>query len=461
MPAIRMLGMASGLPPNIVETIMDAERIPIKNQEANREKIQSRLKLVQDLETKIADVDKSVAELVGTRGFMNNKLISGDPNIITGSADPEAPVTGSWNVEVMQLPQKASAVTNGFPDRDTTEVGVGYIKFDTPDGTKEVYISGNDTTLDGVAKSINSAGVGLRASVVTDRSDKEAPFRLLISGLSTGDEKQVNFPTVYLLDGDQDFVFEKTRPALNGKVKVDGFEFEVAENTIRDIIPGVTLELRQAAPGREITINIKEDAEAIIGKIEEFVKATNGVLGFIQQQNALNEKSDTSKTLGGDSLLRSIESRFRNMVQTPLFGIKGSIKRLSEVGITFQRNGTLQFDKKKLDSVIAKNAKDLGVFLAGDGFSVGFIPTLKREIANFTNQAFGPLANRKRGLQDKINSINKSIENKERTLSRKEEALRRQFANLEEKMSKLQQQGAAVAAIGGGGAGGPPKLGPG
>lgn len=461
MPAIRMTGMASGLPPNIVETIMEGERIPIKNQEATKEKVQAKLKLVQDLETKITDIDKSVAELVGTRGFMNNKLISGDPNIITGSADPDAPVTGSWNIEVLQLPQKASAVTNGFPDRDTTEVGVGYIKFDTPEGTKEVYISGKNTTLDGVASSINGSGVGLRATVITDRSDKENPFKLLISGLTTGDEKQVSFPTVYMLDGDQDLFFDRTKPAQNGKIKVDGFEFEVAENTIRDIVPGVTLELRQAAPGREITISVKEDAEVIVGKIEEFVKGVNGVLSFIQQQNTLNEKSDTSKTLGGDSLLRSIESRFRNLAQNTMVGIPGSIKRLSDIGISFQRNGVLQFEKKKLDSVLARNAKDVGTFLAGDGFSVGFVPTLRREIASFTNQAFGPLANRKKGLQDKINNINKSIENKERTLSRKEEALRRQFSNLEEKMSKLQQQGAAVAAIGGGGGGGMPKLGPG
>jgi flagellar hook-associated protein 2 len=453
-----MMGMASGLPPNIVETIMDAERIPIKNQQANREKVEARLKLVQDLESKLTDVDKSMSELVGTRGFMNNKLFSGDPNIVTGTADPDAPVTGSWNVEVMQLPQKASAVTNGFPDRDTTEVGVGYIKFETPDGNKEVYISGNDNTLDGVARAINSAGVGVRASVITDRSDKENPFKLLIAGLSTGDEKQVIFPSVYMLDGDQDLFFDQTRDAQNGKIKVDGFEFEVSENTIRDIIPGVTLELRQAAPGRSINISVKEDYEVIVGKIDEFVKATNGVFSFIQQQNALNEKSDTSKTLGGDSLLRSIESRMRNLMQTPLYGINGSIKRLSEIGISFQRTGVLQFEKKKLDSILSKNAKDVGTFLAGDGFSVGFVPTLRREIANFTNQAFGPLGNRKRGLQDKINNINKSIENKERALTRKEESLRRQFANLEEKMSKLQQQGAAVGAIGGGG--GMPKLGP-
>lgn len=255
---------------------------------------------------------------------------------------------------------------------------------------------------------------------------------------------------MYLLDGDQDLFFDQTRPAQNGRIKVDGFEFEVAENINKDILPGVTLELKQAAPGKEINISVKEDLELISGKIEDFVKSTNGVLQFIQAQNNLNEKSDTTKTLGGDSLLRSIEGRIRNLIQSPLMGIPGSINRMSQLGINFQRNGTLQFDKKKFNAELAANPKDVGAFLAGDGFRIGFVPTLKREIANFIHQSYGPITNRKKGINDKINRINKNIESKEKNIQRREETLRRQFTNLEQTMSKLQSQGSAVAAIGAG-----------
>lgn len=450
MPAIRFGGMASGLPPNIVDQLIEAERIPIKSQEANKAKADSKLKLVTELETKISDVSKTIGELVGTKGFQNNKFTSGDPNIIAGTVDPETAVTGSWNIEVMQLAQKPSAITNGFPDKDTTEIGVGYLKFETPDGTKEVYVNGGSTTLEGVAKSINASGVGVRATIVNDRSDKSNPYRLVISGLSTGDDKQVTFPTVYMLDGDSDFYFDQSRPAQNGKIKVDGFEMEVSENTIKDIIPGVTIDLKQAAPGRDILVSIKEDYEVISGKVDEFVKAMNGVFQFIQAQNSLNEKTDTSKTLGGDSLLRTIENRMRNMVQAPQFGAGGTIQRLSQIGIQFERNGTLKFEKTKFDSMLARQPKEIQAFLTGDGFNTGFVPTLKREIGNLMNQAYGPLSNRKRGLQQKIDTINKQIDNKERQLARKEESLRRQFSRLEETMSKLQSQGAAVGAIGAG-----------
>jgi flagellar hook-associated protein 2 len=440
-----MGGMATGLPPNLVDQIIEAERIPVKTQEENRAKVQSKLKLVEDLESKVGGIQKTIGELVNTKGFSNYKLISSDPNVIAGTSDPDNPMTGTWNVEVLQLPQKPSAVSNGFPDKNRTELGVGYLKFETPDGVKDVYINGNNTTLEGVVRSINQANIGVQATIVNDRTDKDNPFKLLISGLATGDEKQVRFPTVYLLDGDQDMYFENSRPAQNGRIKVDGFEFEVSDRTAKDILPGVTLELKHAAPGQEVTISVKEDTEAIVGKIEEFVKSTNEVLQFIQAQNKLDQKSDTSKSLGGDSLLRSIESRIRNLIQQPQYGVRSSIKRMSELGINFQRTGLLQLERKKFDNVLNNSPKDVGAFLAGDGFSVGFIPSLKREIDTLMNQSYGPLSNRKRGLQQKVENINKTIENKERNLAKREESLRRQFSNLETTVSKLQSQGAAIS----------------
>ena len=443
--------MASGLPPNIVEQIIEAEKIPIKQIEMKKGFEDEKLKLVTDLETKISDITKSIGELVGTRGFTNQKLISGDPNIINGTVDPNESVSGSWQLEVMQLAQKPGAMSNGFPDKDQTETGVGYFKFKTPEGVKEVYLGGGaSTTLEGLVTAVNRSNVGVRAQILNDRSDKEAPYKLLISGLATGDDKQVEFPTVYMLDGDRDFYFDKSKMAQNAKIKVDGFEIEIPENTAKDVIPGVNLELRQAAPGREITVTIKEDMEAIAGKVKNFVDAYNGVLGFIQGQHKL-QKSKNGKEglgpLGGDSLLRTIESRMRALVQNPQYGVASSITRVIDIGIEFNRNGTLNFNQDKFNKVLGSDPVSVANFLRGDGFKVGFVPALKREINNMLNSAYGPIGNRKRSTQKKIEQMDKSIESKEKALEKREDSLRRKFADLETKMSKLNAQGASFAAM--------------
>jgi len=118
-------GINTGLPPNLVDQLIEAERIPLKSMEEKKGKQESKLKLVQDLESKLSALSSTLGGLASTRGFKDIKLNSGDPNIISGVVDPDAGVTGSWNIEVVELAQKAAAITHGFPDKDRTEIGVG------------------------------------------------------------------------------------------------------------------------------------------------------------------------------------------------------------------------------------------------------------------------------------------------------------------------------------------------
>ena len=110
MPKINVAG-ASGLPPNIVDQLIEAEKIPIRNIEEKKGKQESRLKLVNDLESKLSALTGSLSSLSGTKGFKDIQLNSGDTNIIQGTVDPEVAPKGSWNVEVVRMAQKAAALT--------------------------------------------------------------------------------------------------------------------------------------------------------------------------------------------------------------------------------------------------------------------------------------------------------------------------------------------------------------
>lgn len=453
MPAITFSGMASGLPPNLVDQLIEAEKIPLKSIEQKKAKQENKLKLVNELETKLLEINKTLGTLASTKGFNDIKLESGDANIVQGSVEPGKGVSGNWNIEVLELAQRAAAVTNGFPDKDRTEVGIGYFRFETPEGDKEIYIDGRNNTLEGVANAINTAGIGVRASVLNDRKSPDEPFKLMISGDAVGGDNEVKYPTLYLLDGDQDLYFDEEKEARNGRVKIDGFEFEISDNTVKDVIPGVTLDIKQASPGRTVNVSVKENREVVTGKIKSFVDAMNGVLTFIQTQNKMDEKTDTSQTLGGEGFLRSIENRFRRLVQDPMYGVLGNIKRLNEMGVSFNRQGTLTYDEEKFNSVLARDPTSVQMFFAGDGFNTGFIPAIKREISTITSGIFGPLTMRKRAIQERVKQMDDQIAAKERQLVVKEDSLRKKFANLEQTVSRLKSQGGAIAGMAGAGGG--------
>jgi flagellar hook-associated protein 2 len=448
---IKFGSINTGLPPNIVEQLMEAERIPIKNMENNKSKIDSKSKLVDELTTKISDIRKGLGELANTRGFTDIKLTSGDANAITGTVDPNAYQPGNWNIEVVSLAEKASAVTNGFPDKDKTKIGTGYFRFKTPSGNKDVYLSKNSNTLEGAVKAINAAGVGVKASIINDRKDPDAPFKLVMSSENTGEDKSVEYPRIYMLDGDQDIYFDKEIPAKNGVVKVDGFEFEISDNVLKDAIPGVSLELKQAKPGTAVNISVKEDLEVVSGKIKTFVDSMNGVLSFLQTQNKLDKSTDTTKTLGGDSIIRNVEQRFRSLIQNAQMGVKGNIKTLSQLGIAFNRQGSLDFDQKKFNAALNANPKDVQAFFVGDGYSTGFVASVKREVNSLLNPSMGAVANKAKNLKNQSEQIDQRIVQKERQLEKKEQILRDKFSRLEETMSKIKSQGGAVGAMGNGG----------
>lgn len=451
--SIRLSGLASGLPPNLIDQVIEAERMPIKQMEGKKAGIEDKVKLVTDLETKINDISKNLGNVVGARGFTDRKLESSFPDIINGTLDPNVAETGEWTLEVTQLAGKPSVVTNGFPDKDQTTMGVGYIKFDTEEGEKEVYITEDNSTLEKIAATINRSGTGVRAMVVNDRSDKEDSYRLEIAGLKTGDDNQIHFPTVYMLDGNRDFQFTGTTKAQNAKYKLDGHEFEATENKISDLIPGVVLDLKKAKVGEPVTLKVTENFEVVSDKLKNFVDSYNAALAFIQNQHKLTPDKEGNPRLGplgGDSMLRMTESRLRSIIQDPQ-RTNSKFKRILELGVEFNRNGTLNLNQDKFNKIVTENPKEVMEFLRGDFVSTGFVTSMKQRLGSIVDPQSGPVTTRKKSMQDSMAQIDRRIENKERSLAKREEQLRQQFAKMEEAMAKIKSQGASAQASTAGG----------
>ncbi len=454
MAGIRISGLASGLPPNLVDQVIEAERMPLKTMGEKKQKVEDKVKLVTDFETKINDITKNLSTMIGARGFTDHKFSSSFPDIIGGNLDPDKAEPGEWNIEVTQMAGKPSVVTNGFPDKDETTIGVGYIRFNTVDGEKEIFIDEENSTLEKIAEKINGSGTGMRATVINDRSNKDESFKLQITGMKTGDDNEIEFPTVYMLDGKRDFQFVSSIKSQNAKFKLDGQEFEVADNIVKDVIPGVTLDLKRAQVGTPVRLSVTENHEVISDKIKGFVDAYNAALGFIQTQNKLTkdkEGNDRLGPLGGDSMLRMTESRLRGIIQDPQF-TTSRFKRLNELGIEFNRNGTLNFSQEKFTKLVASDPQGVAAFFKGDLVKNGFIPSLRTKIAQIVDPNTGTVSTRKKNYQNQVSQMDKRIEQKERNLARTEDQLRAKFAKMEESMSKIQSQGAAAkATLAGGG----------
>ncbi len=441
----------SGLPKDIVQQIVDAEKVPIKQMEARKAKVENKKNLIGQLTTLVENMRGEILKNKSERSFRELAINTGESSNIAVSADKNVALPGKHQLEVIQLAQNSSALTNGVEDKDKTYMGVGYIKAVMPNGeSKEIYVDEAHASLTGIAKLINGdPDLGMRANVINDGKGEDEPWRLMITMEKTGDDQKAEFPYIYLVDGEVDLYFDQERPAVDAKIKLDGFEIEVPSNKVTDLIAGVTIDLKKAKPGEEINLEITEDIQKIGGKFQGLIDNINGVLKFIKDQNTLDEKSDTSSNLGGDLTLTTIEGKIRTAIFSPIQTDSGPM-RMGDLGVTFQRDGLVKFDTAKFEAALSKDYKAVSQTLTGKydpavGKTRGFMDILDDVAKNLTSPPNGILPSRKSGLTNNISQIDRQIQTRERMIARKEEVLKAKFARLEETISRIKGQGAGLA----------------
>ncbi len=445
--------ISTGLPKDIVKQIMSAEQIPVQNMEKQKSKISDKKGLVDQLLKLAEDVRGGLALNANARALREFKVDT-NTDIVGVTADKNSAVPGSYQLEVMQLAQKSSAMSTGFADKDNSYVGVGFIQYKLPNGeTKDVYVDSDNASLSSISKMINKhSDLGVTANVINDGSGSDTPWRLVLSLNSTGDESAATFPYFYFVDGDEDFQLEFQREAHDAKVKLDGFEIEAPENKLKDLIPGLSIDLKKAKPGEEFTIKVSEDVEAVSTKVNDLISKLNGILKFIKEQNSIDEKTDTSRTLGGDSMLQSLEGRIHAAVFKDVMTDSG-YHRVGELGLSFSRDGLLEFDQKKFQSLIGSNYTLVsqiltGTFTVEGGKSEGFMDNLNATMNTALRSPDGLIQSRKKTLQSNIEQIDRRISQKQKYLEEKEKNLKDKFSRLEGTISKIKSQGAGVAALG-------------
>jgi flagellar hook-associated protein 2 len=447
--AISFGSISTGLPKDIVKQIIAAEQVPVQNMEKSKGKINDKKALVDQLIKLVEDVRGNLSVNATARSLRELKVDTNE-DLVHVTTDKARAVPGSYQVEVMQLAQKSSAMSTGFEDKDKGSVGVGFIQYTLPNGdTKDIYIDSDNSSLSAVAKLINKdSALGVQANVINDGSGSDKPWRLILSLNKTGDDNAVDFPHFYFVDGDEDFQLEFQREAHDAKIKLDGFEIEVPENKAADLIPGVTMDFKKAKPGEEFTIKVSEDIQAVGGKVSDLVTKLNGVLNFIKQQNTMDDKTDTSRTLGGDIMLQSLQGRIHTAVFKDVMTDKGYM-RAGDIGISFNREGVLQFDDKKFQSKISEDYNTVaqvltGTFTAEGGKTEGFMDNVNGMVNMALRVPDGLVQSRKKTLNSSIEQIDRRIAQKTKYIEEKEKSLKDKFSRLEGTISKIKSSGAGI-----------------
>lgn len=440
---IAVSGLGSGLDINgLVSQLMSAESRPLTLLKAQQKTVSTKISAYGQLSSALANFQSALKGL--SESGLSAVSASSSASALSATSGSGA-TPGSYSVSVSQLAQSHKLVSPGFAS-DSTDLGAGTLSISIAGGAP-VNLAPASNSLRDIRDAINASGLGVSASIVNDGS--ASGYRLAIAGKDSGAGQTLSLsgsgalasfsydpaaPVTFGYDagGNPPAVMSQTQAAQDAKITLDGMNISAPTNTISGAIAGVTLQLTQVT-ATPATISVARDDAAVKSAVNAFVKAYNEVRSLVGTQTAFNEASKTGAVLYGDSGPKSILSQLRATMTSAVAGA-GSLDVLSDIGLSFQKDGTLTINDAKLQTAIDTVPADLKALFSGTD---GIATRLGTQLTDMLGEQ-GVVGTRTEGL----NATQRRLSQRETSLQARLDAIearyRAQFVRLDAALTRMQ-----------------------
>lgn len=392
--AVSSIGVGSGLPLDALLTnIMTAESQPLTLMAKKEASYQAKLSAYGNLSGALSTFQAAMATLGKSSTFENLQTTIADKTIFNATATSKA-ASGTYQVDVTKLAQAQTLTTTGQTSK-TALIGSGAtttltFQFGTISGgtltngnyagatftqdanqaTGTVTINNGDNSLQGIRDAVNAANIGVTATLVSDGS--ATPDHLIFISKKTGEVSSMKIDVSGdatlqgLLANDPAGVqtMKQTSIAQNTQLTVNGFFINSATNEVKEAIQGVTLNVAKIGT---TSMTIAKDSAAVQTSVNSFVKAYNDLAKTLKSLTAYNAETKTGGLLVGDSTARTVQDQLRKTLSTSLEGLSNSNMSLAQIGVGFQKDGTLAVDSAKLTKALETNYDDIAGLFATVG----------------------------------------------------------------------------------------------
>jgi len=450
---IQLGGLATGLDTtSIITKLMDLERAPITRMETDKTTLNDRLTAFTELDTHLKSFADKIKNLNYSSTLLQRSVKQSSQEYLSASVNTKATSGASYQVEVVALAQVQKSISaKGYADVKSTTFGTGALTLKVGDTTHSINIAAGSNSLEGIAKAVNDADLGVSAAII-NTGDAAEPYRLILTGSDTGQSYSMDgrgltggtavLGTINIADGtDADGKSYITNPpvqeASKATIMVDSVKITSDSNTLTEAIPGVTLDLLKAEVGKTTALSINVDKTGVKSTIEAFAEGYNEVVSFITGQSVINGKG--GGVLGGDASINAIKRRLQNMLTDKLPN-SGAFSSLSQLGFETQKDGTLEVNGTKLSAAIDKNLDGIVTLLTGEEGVTGVATQFKNYLYDMTNSSTGMLKGKKDIISSSLTKIDDKITSVEARLEQRKKTMEAQFSAMETLVSGLNSQ---------------------
>jgi len=154
----------------------------------------------------------------------------------------------------------------------------------------------------------------------------------------------------------------------DASLQLDGVAVTSSDNAVKDVLPGVTLNLLKADSETTLTLNVDRDIDAVMSKIQGFVSAYNTVSAYVQQQQSYDqENEEKGGILFGDGTLSSVKSDLTSLLTQQVWGAASDLFTLGLAGIEVDKEGQLNINDARLRGYLETRFNDIKLLFSVNG----------------------------------------------------------------------------------------------
>ncbi len=307
--------------------------------------------------------------------------------------------------------------------------------------TYTVELDATDSLAD-LRQKINDLGAGITAAVLNDGSS--TPYRLTLASNRPGRLGRIVFDASGVGVDVQETSPARDALLLYGSADpAAGILISSASNTFRDVVAGVTLQVKQAT-GDPVTVTVDTVDTNLVASVKTMVDNYNKFRKRLAELTKVNAAENKGSTLTGDvaALRMDVDLGY---VLSGRFNTGGSLQSLAAIGVTLNSDGTLTLDEERLRTAYSKDPDAVKQLLTQENMGVsarlaGVIEQMAGAKVSLVTQRLKAISDKIDANQDRINSMNKRLENRR-------ERLLWQFYRMEAAIAKLKDSMNALSAI--------------
>ena len=358
---------------------------------------------------------------------------------------------------------------NGVLAEKVTDATTGFVSLQltVEDSDDYITVGGTSAFLNmDVTKEKGASGLA-DASVFAPSTDqtkfsvsaKDSGYdnRLIMSDVSGSIFSQVGLSSAVLTgrtiaadDNTAGFIYDSTSSTVNGlnaKVEFNGINIQRNSNVITDLVDSVTFNLSAVneAADPDVSVSVKVDTASITDDIKEFISNFNNAYTYIKNNSYSSGDKDNRGAFVGDSTARSLMSTLTNLAMGQVTGLQdGNFSYLSEIGITFDPAGGLSIsDSSKLETSLEENASQVSdLFSSTNGIANSLYDTLDNYLG-----VDGSISNLIESYDSNVTYYNNKIESVNKSIDKSADILRSQYEDLQMQLLTLQYSFNSMAAF--------------